>query len=161
MTSMTPRLASETQGHQGRRLQVAILAGLFLTFGSLVGYVLQLPTAVAALDGVLPWLAIGFLCCWAGGILAGNSFREPPPGVPPALRGQPVLAVLATVAGVLSAGVVLQRVGPWVHPSPGLPGELVVAVTASGLAWVGGFLMGMGMRRFVRRRRRLGAAAPT
>lgn len=151
---MVSRPQLEQEGQGGRRMQLAIFTGLFLTFGSLVAYALQLPTSVAALDRVLPWLAIGFVCCWVGGILAGNSVRDPPPGVPPALRGQPALAALATAAGVLSAGVVLQRIGPWVPPSPGLPVELVVAITAGVLAWVGGSLMGMGMHRFIRRRRR-------
>jgi hypothetical protein len=130
------------------------MVGLFLTFAGLFAYGLQVPTQPALFDSVGPWLAIGFVTAWTGGILAGNSFIDPPSGVPPALRGQSGLSVVALVAGVLSAAVVVRQLGPWVALSPGIPGEAVIATSGVLLAWVGGFLMGHSMRRFVRRRRR-------
>ncbi len=130
------------------------MVGLFVTFGGLFGYALQVPTQPATLTSIVPWLAVGFITAWSGGILAGNSLVAPPPGVSPAFIGQPGVAGVATLAGVLSATVVVLRVGASASPSPGAPVELVIAVLAATLVWMGGFLMGHSMRRFVRRRRR-------
>ncbi|MGC2288980.1 MAG: hypothetical protein WA688_03890 [Thermoplasmata archaeon] len=149
-----PRPAREASDSRRRRSQLTVMVGLFVTFGGLFGYALQVPTQPAALTNLVPWLAVGFIVAWAGGILAGNTLVAPPPGVAPALRGQPGVAFIATLAGALSAVVVVLRVGPWASPSPGAPVELVIAVTGSVLVWMGGFLMGSSMRRFVRRRRR-------
>ncbi len=129
------------------------MVGLLLTFAGLFTYGLQLPTQPASLDSVGPWLAIGFVTAWTGGILAGNSFNETPAGISPALNGQLRLAGLATLAGALSAAVVVQRLGLWTSLSRGTPGELVTAGLGAALVWLGGFLMGQGMRRFVRSRR--------
>jgi len=137
-----------------RRSQVTVMVGLLLTFSGLFAYGLQLPTQPARLDSIGPWLAIGFVAAWTGGILAGNSLISPPAGVSPALRGQLRLSGLATVAGALSAAVVVQRLGLWTSPSFGVPAELLTAGVAIALVWIGGFLMGHSMRRFVRRRRR-------
>lgn len=136
-----------------RRAQLAVMVGLFVTFGGLFGYALQVPTQPAMLASVVPWLAVGFLSAWTGGILAGNSLVEPPPGNCPAIISQPSVAGIATVAGALSAAVVILRIGPWVGPTASLPAELYVAIAAALTVWIGGFLMGRSMRRFVLRRR--------
>jgi hypothetical protein len=136
------------------------MVGLFVTFGGLFGYALQIPTQPARLVGLVPWLAAGFVATWTGGILGGNSLVAPPVGIPPALRGQPGISATATLAGALSAAVVVHRVGPWVVPSPGAPAELAIAVVGTVLVWAGGFLMGRSMRRFVLRRRRGGRSTP-
>jgi hypothetical protein len=131
------------------------MLGLFVTFGGLFGYALQVPTQPGRLMEILPWLATGFVAAWIGGILAGNSLVAPPPGIRPAMIGQSPLAGVATVAGALSATVVVLRLGPWTSPAPGTPAELVIASVAASIAWVGGFLMGHSMRRFARRRARV------
>ena len=131
-----------------------VMVGLFVTFAGLFGYALQVPTQPASLESIVPWLAVGFLTAWVGGILAGNALVEPPPGVRPALVGQSVVAALATIAGSLSATVVVLRVGPWDVPTAGTPVELEIAIGAAATSWVGGFLMGRSMRRFARRRRK-------
>jgi hypothetical protein len=125
------------------------MVGLFVTFGGLLGYALQVPTQPGMLTNIVPWLAVGFLTAWAGGILGGNSRVEPPPSVPPAMRGQSLVAAIATVAGLLSATVVVLRIGPWTQPVTGGPAELFIAAGASSIVWIGGFLMGRSMRRFV------------
>ena len=146
--------APEASESRRRRSQLTVMVGLFVTFGGLLGYALQVPTQPAALTSVVPWLAVGFIATWSGGILAGNSLVGPPPGIPPAFVGQPGLAGVATLAGALSATVVVLRAGALASPSPGAPVELVIAAVAAALVWMGGFLMGRSMRRFVRRRRR-------
>jgi len=135
------------------------MVGLFVTFGGLLGYALQVPSNSAGLESILPWLAVGFLTVWLGGILSGNAINSLPPEAVPALRGQPLLGLVATLAGVLSAAVVIDRAGPWTSPSPGTPVEVVTAVAAVVLSWAGGSLMGYGMSRFVRRRRPRRAAS--
>lgn len=129
------------------------MLGLFVTFGGLYGYTLQVPPEPAKLANLLPWLAVGFLTVWIGGILAGNALVPTPPGIRPALVAQPVVAGVATVAGVLSGIVVILRIGPSLSPVPGTPAEWIVAVLAAAFVWIGGFLMGRSMRRFVRRNR--------
>jgi drug/metabolite transporter (DMT)-like permease len=138
-----------------KRSQLTVITGLFVTFAGLLGYALQIPSQPSLLSSTVPWLAVGFITGWSGGILAGNALVAPPPGFPPALRGQPAVAAIATLAGVLSAAVAIRRIGPWVSPSAGGPAELLVAVVAVLLVWIGGFLIGHSMRRFVRRRRRV------
>ena len=135
------------------RSQLLVMGGLLLTFGGLVGYGLLLPTAPELLDAVIPWLAVGFLTAWSGGIFLGNSRNAPPPTIRPALRAQAAIGVLATVAGVLSAIVVVQKLTPGAAVSTGPLSVLEVAVLGVALTWAGGSLMGAGMRRFVRRRR--------
>jgi hypothetical protein len=145
--------ATSRQDSPPRRAQFVVMVGLLVTFGGLFGYALQLPTEPSALDDVVPWLAAGFLTVWTGGILAGNSLVPLPSGVRPIMIGQPAVAGFSTVAGALSALVVVVRVGPWIVPAPGTPEELVIAVVAATIVWVGGFLMGRSMRRFARRHR--------
>lgn len=154
MSAKDPRAPGDPPNPPARRSQFLAITGLFVTFGGLVTYGLQVPTQPAALSNVVPWLAVGFLGTWIGGVLAGNSLQEPPLGLQPALRGQVGIAGLATIAGVLSGGVVVRSVGPWSHPDAGVPVEIALAVSAVGLVWVGGFLMGRSMRRFVRRHHR-------
>lgn len=141
------------------RSQLLVMGGLLLTFGALVGYGLQLPTAPGPLKQVIPWLAVGFLTTWLGGIFVGNAMNPTPPGLPPALRAQTGVGVLATLAGALSAVVVIQRLTPNTPVATGPLTILEVAALGFLLAWLGGFLMGRGMRRFVRRRRRTPTAA--
>jgi hypothetical protein len=129
------------------------MVGLFVTFGGLFGYALQVPTQPGMLTTVVPWLAVGFLTAWTGGILAGNSLVMPPPGVRPAIVGQSSVAAVATVAGALSAAVVVLRVGPRTQLTPGAPAELFIAIIAGSIVWAGGFLMGRSMQRFVLPRR--------
>ena len=150
--------AAEPSGSEGhrRRSQLTVMVGLFVTFGGLVGYGLQVPTQPASLVSIVPWLGVGFLTAWTGGILIGNSRVALPAGGSPALKGQLAVGAAGTLAGSLSSVVVIQRVGPWVHLAPGAPVELVTAVIAVSMVWVGGMLMGVSMRRFVRRRRRRG-----
>ncbi len=143
-----------------RNSQYKVLLGLLVTFGGIFAYGLQIPTPPTGLASVGPWLAVGFVATWTGGILFGNSLIPSPPGIPPALRAQPGVAFIATLAGFLSATVVIQREGPWGPPSAGTPAELAVAISGVALAWLGGFLMGTGMRRFVRRSRRHRASVP-
>lgn len=150
----------ETSDFRRRRAQLTVMAGLFLTFAGLFAYGLQLPIQPANLDRLLPWIAVGFVTMWTGGILSGNALIAPPPGVRPALRGQSEVALLSTVAGCLSAAVVVQRLGPWVSPTPGVLEELPLAAVAAVVVWLGGFLMGNSMRRFVRRPRRARAPSP-
>jgi hypothetical protein len=151
----TERSASPPANPDSRRRhsQFIVMVGLFVTFGGLFGYALQAPTEPSTLTSIVPWLAVGFLSAWTGGILAGNSLVEPPPGIRPALFGQSTLAGIATLAGGLSALVVILRVGPWSSPSASTPAELVIATVAAAMVWAGGFLMGRSMRRFVLRRR--------
>jgi hypothetical protein len=130
-----------------------IMVGLLLTFAGLTGYALQVPVPPRTVAETLPWLLIGFLSAWTGGILIGNGQVLPPDGIAPALHPQRTVGLVGTVAGALSAAVVVDRLGAWVPPSQGTPNELVVAIVAAVLAWAGGLLMGIGMRRFVRRRR--------
>jgi len=137
-----------------RRAQLSVMVGLFVSFGALIGYALQVPSAPGNLATIVPWLAIGFLTAWTGGILFGNALIEPPRGVPPALKGQLGLGIVGTLAGALASAVVVHQTGPWSSPSPGTPGELVTAIAAVVLAWAGGFLLGHSTQRFVRRRRR-------
>ncbi len=134
------------------RSQILVMGGLLLTFASLVGYGLQLPVAPALLDRVIPWLAIGFLTTWVGGVFLGNAMNSPPAGIPPALRGQAGVGLLGTVAGALSAVVVIQRLTPGAMVSTGPLTVAEAALLGAVLAWAGGLLMGRGMRRFVRRR---------
>jgi hypothetical protein len=131
------------------------MLGLFVTFGGLLGYALQVPIQPGRLTDILPWLATGFVAAWTGGILAGNSLIAAPLGVRPAMVGQSAVAGVATLAGALSAVVVVLRLGSWTSPSPGTPAELVIAPVATIIVWIGGFLMGHSMRRFVRRRHRV------
>ncbi|MCI4352858.1 MAG: hypothetical protein L3K14_05655 [Thermoplasmata archaeon] len=145
------------QGRRGRSQPIVIL-GLFVTFGGLVGYTLQVPSQPASLANVAPWLFAGFLTAWTGGILIGNARVAPPEGVSPALRGQSAVGALGTLAGSLSSFVVIERLGPWTHLSPGAPVELLIAIVAASMGWLGGFLMGLSMRRFIRRSRRRGSA---
>ena len=149
-----PAAPSGVSDSRRRRSQLVVIIGLFITFGGLLGCALQVPTQPASLESIVPWLAIGFLTAWVGGILAGNSMVEPPPGVRPAMVGQSVVAAFATIAGALSATVVVVRVGPWVAPAAGAPAELEIAIAAAAFSWVGGLLMGRSMRRFARRGRR-------
>jgi len=146
--------ALDTSDSRRGRAQLMVMVGLFVTFAGLFAYGLQVPTPPGSLAHIVPWLAVGFLTAWTGGILAGNSLVPPPAGVSPALRAQPGIAMVATLAGALAAGVVLQRLGPWASLSPGAPAELWIAAAGAGLVWLGGFLMGHSMRRFGRRRRR-------
>jgi hypothetical protein len=139
-----------------RRAQLTIIVGLFVTLGGLYGYALQFPIQASGLATIVPWLAVGFVASWTGGILAGNSFVTLPRGASPALRGQSTIAAMATLAGALSATVAVLRIGPRAILGIGTPDELVVAVAATGLVWIGGFLMGCSIRRFVLRRRRRG-----
>jgi hypothetical protein len=137
-----------------RMSQLTVMLGLFVTFAGIAMYGLQVPARPAVLAAIVPWLAVGFIVMWAGGILAGNSLSPPEPGTVPALRGQSALGLVATVAGGLSGTVVVRRLGVWATVSPGLPPEIVVAAVGAFLVWLGGFLMGRSMRRFTRRRRR-------
>lgn len=137
-----------------RRAQLTVMAGLLVSFGGIVAYGLQAPIQPGAFSASAPWLAAGFVASWSGGILTGNSLVPPPPGFPSALRSQKELGMLATVAGALSAVVVAKQVGPWHEAGSSLPPELALASIGVVLAWVGGFLMGNSMRRFIRRRRR-------
>ena len=147
----TPTLGT-TPSH--RLSQLTVMVGLFVTFGGLYGYALQVPTQPTMLASIVPWLAVGFLTTWIGGILGGNSMVAPPPQVRPALRGQPVIAGIGTVAGALSAAVVILRIGPWTVSDPGVPSELTLAAVAGVIVWVGGLLIGRSMRRFVLSKRR-------
>jgi hypothetical protein len=152
--SPAPNPSSDSQR---RRSQFTVILGLFVTFGGLIGYGIQVPTQPASLAVTVPWLAVGFIAVWWGGILAGNSLVAPPTGVSPLLVGQLGVAGISTLAGALSATVVVLRLGASVAPVPGTPAEFVIALAAALLAWIGGFLMGHSMRRFVRRRRRTGS----
>lgn len=137
-----------------RLSQLTVMVGLFVTFGGLYGYALQVPTQPTMLASIVPWLAVGFLTTWIGGILGGNSMVALPPQVRPALRGQSVVAGIGTVAGALSAAVVVLRIGPWTVSDPGVPSELTLAAVAGAIVWVGGLLIGRSMRRFVLSKRR-------
>jgi hypothetical protein len=154
-SSTSPMVPATAPDTTRRRSQLTIIVGLLVTFGGLFGYGLQVPTQPAALTNIIPWLAVGFVATWAGGILAGNSLVAPPAGIPPAFLGQPGVAGIATLAGALSATVVVLRIGPWTAPAVGAPSEVVIAAVAVGLVWAGGFLMGHSIRRFVRRRRKV------
>lgn len=147
----TPTLGT-TPSH--RLSQLTVMVGLFVTFGGLYGYALQVPTQPTMLASIVPWLAVGFLTTWIGGILGGNSMVALPPQVRPALRGQSVVAGIGTVAGALSAAVVVLRIGPWTVSDPGVPSELTLAAVAGAIVWVGGLLIGRSMRRFVLSKRR-------
>ncbi len=149
-----PPASTEPSELRRLRSQLLVMGGLLLTFAGLVGYGLQLPTAPGVLNQVIPWLAVGFLTTWLGGIFLGNSMNPVLTGFPPALRGQPGVGLLATVAGALSAVVVVQKLTPDTPVATGPLTILEVAVLGGVLAWAGGLLMGRGMRRFVRRRRR-------
>lgn len=136
-----------------KRSQLTVMVGLLLTFAGLFAYGVQVPVQPASLDRLLPWLAVGFLCSWIGGIFVGNARNPLLPGVPPAFRGQAGLGLVAAIAAVLSAGVVVQRVGLLSTGASGGVPELEAALLGVVLALTGGLLMGRSMRRFVRRRR--------
>ncbi len=140
-------------GSRRRRAQLQVMVGLLFTFGGLLQFLLLLPSILGQLLSSIPWFALTFLGSWFGGILVGN-FRSPlPAGGPSGLAGQLPLGFLSTVGGA-AAGALFLSSAAGSAPTAPEPALGLVMAAAAVASWLGGFLMGNGMRRFVRRRRR-------
>jgi hypothetical protein len=125
------------------------MLGLLLTFAAAAGTTGLLPTGAGAAVAAIPFFGASFLATWVGGILVGNAL-QPPSEQGQSLAFQWPLGATGSAIGVVAWGEVVSRWGASVVG--GWPGSLAVTAGVAAMLWLGGFLMGSGMRRFRHRR---------